>query len=45
MNWELVSGVTTALVAIVGAPSAYVTYRRSVRTRRAEWLMSLHEKF
>ena len=32
-------------VALVGIPLAYVTYRRSVRTRRAEWLGSLHEKF
>jgi len=33
------------VVALVGLAVALVTYRRSVRTRRAEWLASLHEKF
>jgi hypothetical protein len=33
------------VVGILGIPAAYFTYRRSVRTRRAEWLVSLHEKF
>lgn len=45
MNWQLAADITTALVAVVGGSSAYVTYRRSVRTKRAEWLASLHEKF
>jgi hypothetical protein len=34
-----------AVVAIFGGSAAYFTYRRSVRTKRAEWLASLHEKF
>jgi hypothetical protein len=33
------------LVALPGLPIALVTYQRSVKTRRAEWLASLHEKF
>lgn len=33
------------VVGILGVPAAYITYRRSVRTRRADWLVSLHEKF
>src|SRR5256885_1072660 len=33
------------LVAILGFPLALFTYYRSVRTKRAEWLASLHEKF
>lgn len=45
MNWQLAADITTALVAGVGAPFAYITYRRSVRTKRAEWLASLHETF
>ncbi len=48
MTWELAANIATALagtVALLGAPFAYLTYRRSVRTRRAEWLVSLHEKF
>lgn len=34
-----------ALIAIVGSPVALATYYRSARTKRAEWLSSLHEKF
>jgi hypothetical protein len=45
MNWPLAADITTALVAVVAAPVAYITYRRSVRTKRAEWLASLHETF
>lgn len=45
MNWQLAADIATALVAVVGGSSAYFTYRRSVRTKRAEWLASLHEKF
>lgn len=33
------------VVALIGLAVALVNYRRSVRTRRAEWLASLHEKF
>lgn len=33
------------VVALLGVPTALLTYARSVRTRRAEWLASLHEKF
>ena len=33
------------LVALLGFLFALVTYRRSVKTKRAEWLASLHEKF
>jgi hypothetical protein len=32
-------------VAVLGFPIALSTYARSVRTKRAEWLASLHEKF
>ena len=30
--------------ALIGLAVALVNYRRSVRTSRAEWLASLHEK-
>jgi len=33
------------VVALLGLPVALITYRRSVKTKRAEWLASLHEKF
>jgi hypothetical protein len=36
---------TAGIVGILGVPAAFLTYRRSVRTRRADWLVSLHEKF
>ncbi len=48
MGWTLLSDIIKTAgggVALVGVPLAYVTYRRSVKTRRAEWLGSLHEKF
>jgi hypothetical protein len=48
MNGTAVSEFLKALagvVALVGIPLTIVTYRRSVRTKRAEWLVSLHEKF
>ncbi len=41
---EIIKGVA-GVVGILGVPAAYITYRRSVRTRRADWLVSLHEKF
>jgi hypothetical protein len=33
------------VVAFLGLAIALVNYRRSVKTKRAEWLASLHEKF
>lgn len=48
IDWQALSDVVKTLgglVAIVGAPLAYLTYRRSVKTKRAEWLQSLHGKF
>jgi hypothetical protein len=48
MNWTHAASVVATFasaIAVFGAPLAYLTYRRSVRTRRAEWLSSLHEKF
>ncbi|MBI4502431.1 MAG: hypothetical protein HY700_14875 [Gemmatimonadetes bacterium] len=48
MDWTLAANIATTIagaIAIFGAPAAYLTYRRSVRTRRAEWLLSLHESF
>ncbi|MGH7718544.1 MAG: hypothetical protein ACREON_06845 [Gemmatimonadaceae bacterium] len=48
MDWSILAEIIKVLagiVAVFGAPLAYVTYRRSVRTKRAEWLVSLHEKF
>jgi|SRR5687768_7371767 len=40
-----VATVVTGIVALVGSIAAIVTYHRSVQTKRAEWLASLHEKF
>jgi hypothetical protein len=37
--------ITAAIVAAVGGVVAVLNYTRSVRTRRAEWLASLHETF
>ena len=37
--------VLAGVVAVLGAPLAILTYLRSVQTKRAEWLVSLHEKF
>jgi hypothetical protein len=48
MPWSAIAEVLKALggiVALLGVPLAYFTYLRSVRTKRAEWLASLHEKF
>jgi len=48
MYWSDIAEVLKALgglVAVLGVPLAFWTYRRSVRTKRAEWLASLHEKF
>ena len=47
-DWSLAGEITRVLagvVALLGAPFAYLSYRRSVRTKRAEWLASLHDKF
>src|SRR5579862_1162115 len=47
-NWPAISDALKALgglVALIGGPLALLTYRRSVKTRRAEWLQSLHERF
>jgi len=48
VDWSAFADIvktTAAVVGILGLPAAYLTYRRSVRTRRADWLASLHEKF
>jgi hypothetical protein len=48
MDWTLLPDIAKAVaaaVALLGAWFAYLTYRRSVKTRRAEWLSSLHERF
>jgi len=48
MDWTLlpdIGKVVAVAVALLGAWLAYLTYRRSVKTRRAEWLASLHEQF
>jgi hypothetical protein len=48
MDWQFTFDLIKAIggsVAIIAAPLAYVQYRRSVKTKRAEWLESLHEKF
>jgi hypothetical protein len=48
MNWSLIGDILKAAggaVAVLGIPVTYLTYRRSVQTKRAEWLASLHEKF
>jgi hypothetical protein len=37
--------VGASVVALTGGFVGIMTYRRSVRTKRAEWLVSLHEKF
>jgi hypothetical protein len=47
MVWNDISELLKALgglIAVLGFPLALRTYRRSVKTRRAEWLASLHEK-
>ena len=48
MTWADVAELLKALgglVALLGFPIALLTFRRSVKTKRAEWLASLHEKF
>ena len=48
MNWSLIAEVLKAAggaVALLGIPITYLAYNRSVQTKRAEWLASLHEKF
>lgn len=48
MCWELAANMATALGApaiIVAGIFALCTYRNANRTRRAEWLSSLHEQF
>ena len=48
MDWTAAADIVKTIAGVVGLlglPAAYVTYRRSVRTRRADWLVSLHEKF
>jgi len=48
MDWSAFAEIVktiAGIVGILGVPAAYATYRRSVRTRRADWLVSLHEKF
>ena len=48
MTWTILAEVLKALgglIAVLSFPFALMTYARSVRTRRAEWLASLHEKF
>jgi len=48
MTWAILAEVLNALGALSAGlrfPFALMTYARSVRTRRAEWLASLHEKF
>jgi hypothetical protein len=47
MTWTAISELLKALgglIALLSFPLALRTYRRSVKTRRAEWLASLHEK-
>jgi len=41
---EIAKGIAS-LVAIVGLPITYLTYRRGERTRRADLLISLHVRF
>jgi hypothetical protein len=48
VDWTAAADIVKTIagvVGILGLPAAYLTYRRSVRTRRADWLVSLHEKF
>jgi|SRR5438093_2957385 len=48
MDWlNVAEAIKTSagVVAVITAFLAYAQYRRSVRTKRAEWLASLHEKF
>lgn len=45
MDWTQTADIVTRLAAATAVVLAFLQYRRSVRTRRAEWLSSLHEKF
>lgn len=48
MNWSLIAEVLKAAggaVALLGIPITYLAYNRSVQTKRAQWLASLHENF
>lgn len=47
-SWSVAADIATTLagfLALLAAPIAIWNYRKSVQTRRAEWLSSLHEKF
>ena len=48
MDWSLAANVATtvgAVAGIAGGGFALWTFFHASRTRRAEWLASLHEKF
>ena len=48
MDWSLAADAVKtigALMAIVGGALALSQFRRANRTKRAEWLASLHEQF
>lgn len=48
MDWSRAADIATTvtgLIAVLGGSAAFFQYRQSVRTRRAELLSSLHEKF
>ena len=48
MTWNDAADIATTIagvIAVAGVIAGYFTYRQSVKTRRAEWLASLHEKF
>ena len=44
-HWTGLKDVTTLLIASAGASAALVTYRRNAKTKRAEFLTSLHKSF
>jgi hypothetical protein len=44
-HWAGLKDMTTLVVAIVAASVALVTYRRNAKTKRAEFLTSLHKSF
>ena len=46
LEWpKTVTDIVFHVVSVVATLVALATYRRSARTRRAEWLLSLHHKF
>lgn len=48
MDWAIAADIATvfgAILAGTGGLGAFITYRRSLRTRRSEWLGSLHRQF